>query len=326
MINVVERLMEKGLAYEEAGSVYFAVEKFPKYGQLSGVSLAELKTNARVNNDEFNKNAPADFVLWKAAKADEPSFPSPWGPGRPGWHIECSAMSMALLGESFDIHAGGIDLLFPHHENEIAQSEGATGAPLANYWLEGEHLLIEGEKMSKSFGNILTLTDIEAKGYSPLDLRYLFLTAGYRKPLNFTWQSLAAAKAARQKLINHLLDWTELTDGQVNSEYQNKFRVKIEDDLNLPQALATVWELIDDAQVATADKKATLLDFDRVLGLGLADLKPLKIPAAVETLVLAREKARAGNDYLKADQLRAEIDSLGFTIEDSPTGPRLRQK
>jgi len=326
MINLIKRLMDKGLAYEQANSIYFSVKKFPSYGQLSGVSLKDLKAGARVETDEEMKADPADFVLWKAAKANEPSFPSPWGPGRPGWHIECSAMSMTLLGESFDIHAGGIDLLFPHHENEIAQSEGATGAPLANYWLEGEHLLIEGEKMSKSFGNILTLADIEAKDYSPLDLRYLFLTALYRKPLNFTWESLAAAKTARQKLINHLLDWSELSTGQIDDKYQNKFKEKIENDLNLPQALATVWELIDDEQVVAADKKATLLDFDQVLGLGLADLAPLKIPAAVETLILAREKARAENDYLKADQLRTEIDSLGFMIEDSPTGPRLRQQ
>lgn len=326
IINLIKQLLAKGLAYEQAGSIYFSVKKFPDYGKLSNVSLKDLKAGARVEIDEETKVDPADFVLWKAAKADEPSFPSPWGSGRPGWHIECSAMSMALLGESFDIHTGGIDLLFPHHENEIAQSEGATGAPLANYWLEGEHLMIDGEKMSKSLDNILTLADIEAKGYSPLDLRYLFLTASYRKPLNFTWESLSAAKTARQKLNNFMLDWNELTDGQINGEYQNKFRVKIEDDLNLPQALALVWELIDDPQITAADKKATLLDFDQVFGLGLADLAPLKIPPAVETLVLAREKARVENNYLKADQLRSEIDSLGFTIEDSPAGPRLRQK
>ena len=326
MIKLIERLIAGGKAYVEDGSVYFAIDQFPNYGKLSGVKTADLKTNARVNNDEFNKNAPADFVLWKAAKPGEPSYDSPWGPGRPGWHIECSAMSMELLGDTFDLHTGGIDLLFPHHENEIAQSEGATGKPLAHYFLEGEYLMIEGEKMSKSLGNILTLKDIEAKGYSPLDLRYLFLTAKYRQSLNFTWESLAGAKTARHKLNNLLIDLADAKNGNINTEYQNKFREKIEADLNLPQALAVMWELLDDQTVSPADKKATLLDFDRVLGLSLAELKPAKVSADVETLLIAREQARHEGNFAKADQLRAEIESNGWLVDDTADGPKLKQK
>jgi len=326
MIKLIERLIAGGKAYVEDGSVYFAIDQFPNYGKLSGVKTADLKTNARVNNDEFNKNAPADFVLWKAAKPGEPSYDSPWGPGRPGWHIECSAMSMELLGDTFDLHTGGIDLLFPHHENEIAQSEGATGKPLAHYFLEGEYLMIEGEKMSKSLGNILTLKDIEAKGYSPLDLRYLFLTAKYRQSLNFTWESLAGAKTARHKLNNLLIDLADAKNGNINTEYQNKFREKIEADLNLPQALAVMWELLDDQTVSPADKKATLLDFDRVLGLSLAELKPAKVSADVETLLIAREQARHEGNFAKADQLRAEIESNGWVVDDTADGPKLKQK
>ena len=326
MIKLIERLIAGGKAYVEDGSVYFAIDQFPNYGKLSGVKTADLKTNARVNNDEINKNAPADFVLWKAAKPGEPSYDSPWGPGRPGWHIECSAMSMELLGDTFDLHTGGIDLLFPHHENEIAQSEGATGKPLAHYFLEGEYLMIEGEKMSKSLGNILTLKDIEAKGYSPLDLRYLFLTAKYRQSLNFTWESLAGAKTARHKLNNLLIDLADAKNGNINTEYQNKFREKIEADLNLPQALAVMWELLDDQTVSPADKKATLLDFDRVLGLSLAELKPAKVSADVETLLIAREQARHEGNFAKADQLRAEIESNGWVVDDTADGPKLKQK
>lgn len=326
MIKLIERLIAGGKAYVEDGSVYFAIDQFEGYGKLSGVKIADLKSGARVDNNEFNKNAPGDFVLWKAAKAGEPSYRSPWGEGRPGWHIECSAMSMAHLGDTFDLHTGGIDLLFPHHENELAQSEGATGAPLARYWLEGEHLMIEGEKMSKSLGNILTLKDIEAKGYSPLDLRYLFLTARYRQSLNFTWESLTAAQTARHKLNNLLIDLVETEKGNIDTAYQNKFKEKVEADLNTPQALAIMWQLIDDEQINPADKKATLLDFDQVLGLGLAELKPTKIPAEIETLLMARERARSEGNFAKADQLRDEIESNGWLIDDTPAGPKLKQK
>lgn len=326
IIALVKKLLDKGLAYEQDGSIYYSIGKFPTYGKLSGVNTANLKAGARVETDNYDKETPSDFTLWKAAKADEPSYDSPWGPGRPGWHIECSAMSTKLLGDTFDFHLGGIDLLFPHHENEIAQSEGASGQPLAHYWLHGEHLMVEGEKMSKSFGNQLTLANIEERGYSPLDLRYLFLTAGYRKPLNFTWDSLAAAKTARQKLNNLMLDLAVVNTDTISTAYQTKFKEKVEDDLNLPQALAVMWELVDDQTIKPEDKKATVLDFDQVLGLGLAEVKPIKIPDQVETLLMAREKARHDGDFAKADKLRGEIDLAGYTIEDTPAGPKLRQK
>ena len=326
MIKLIEKLIAGDKAYVEDGSVYFAIDQFPDYGKLSGVKIADLKTNARVNNDEFNKNAPGDFALWKAVKPGEPSYDSPWSQGRPGWHIECSAMSMEHLGDTFDLHTGGIDLLFPHHENEIAQSEGASGAPLAHYFLEGEHLMIEGEKMSKSLGNILTLREIEEMGYSPLDLRYLFLTAKYRQSLNFTWESLTGAKTARHKLNNFLIDLTDIKKGTIDTAYQNKFREKIEADLNIPQALAIAWQLIDDKQIDPADKKATLLDFDRVLGLGLVELKPTEISADVETLLIAREQARNEGNFARADKLRAEIESNGWLVDDTASGPKLKQK
>ena len=322
MIILISKLFDKGLAYESAGSIYYAVEKFKDYGKLSGVSLNNLKSGARGDNDEYPKDAPADFALWKAAKDGEPAWDSPWGKGRPGWHIECSAMSMKELGETLDIHAGGVDLIFPHHENEIAQSEGATGKPFANYWLEGEHLKIDDEKMSKSLKNIFTLETLKEKGYSPLAYRYLTLTAHYRKQLNFTWESLTAAQTALNKLENFVRDITEI--GEIDKNYQTKFKTSLEDDLNVPQVLAVVWELINNKNITDTDKKATLLDFDQVLGLGLADLKQIEIPEEVKKLIEKREADRTAGDFAKSDELREQILALGFKLEDSPSGPKIR--
>ncbi|MDO8443527.1 MAG: cysteine--tRNA ligase, partial [Candidatus Azambacteria bacterium] len=200
MLKIISALLKKGLAYESGGSIYFALSKFKSYGKLSGLKNRELKTGARVDVDEYDKTNAEDFVLWKAAKNNEPSWNASFGKGRPGWHIECSAMSMRYLGETFDIHGGAIDLLFPHHENEIAQSEGATGKPFVKYFIEGEHLSVNGEKMSKSLGNIFNLRDLEAKKFEPLAFRYLALTAHYRSKLNFTWESLQASQNALNNL------------------------------------------------------------------------------------------------------------------------------
>ncbi|MDP3004405.1 MAG: cysteine--tRNA ligase, partial [Candidatus Azambacteria bacterium] len=200
MIKIISALLKKGLAYKVDNSIYFDIFKFKSYGKLSGLKSRELKVGARVDVDEYGKADAEDFVLWKAAKADEPSWGAPFGKGRPGWHIECSAMSMKYLGETFDIHAGAVDLIFPHHENEIAQSEGATGKPFVKYFIEGEHLLVDSKKMSKSLGNIFNLRDLEAKKFDPLAFRYLVLTAHYRSKLNFTWKSLEAAQNALKKL------------------------------------------------------------------------------------------------------------------------------
>ncbi len=325
MISLIEKLIEKNLAYESEGSVYYSIKKFPTYGQLSNTDITNYSAE-KTDKDNYLKESASDFVLWKAAKKDEPTWDSPWGPGRPGWHIECSAMSMKELGETFDIHAGGIDLLFPHHENELAQSEGATGKKFANYWLEGEHLMIEGAKMSKSDNNFFTLREIAEKGYSPLALRYLFLTAHYRQPQNFTWESLAAAQTALKKLENLIRDWLNIPAGTILEDYQKKFSDNLENDLGLPQALATTWEMVNDISASPADKKATLLNFDQVLGLGLGEIKPITIPEAVTKLLAEREQARQSGDFTKSDELRAEIDNLGFTIEDTAAGPKLKAK
>jgi cysteinyl-tRNA synthetase len=326
MVNLIERLITNGLAYERDGSVYYAVAKFKAYGALSGVSLSGLKAGARVDNDEYAKEAPADFVLWKASKDGEPSWDSPWGKGRPGWHIECSAMSMQELGETFDLHLGGVDLLFPHHENEIAQSEGATGHQFVNYWLEGEHLLINNEKMSKSLGNIFTLNTLSEKGYSPLAYRYLTLTAHYRKPLNFTWESLTAAQTALNKLHSAVQDFKAGEVGEVDQTYQTKFKASLDDDLNAPQAVAVMWEVINDASLPHPTKLATLLNFDQVLGLGLAKLEVVEIPEAVKKIATEREAARDNKDFARADILRQQAVELGFIIDDTPDGPKIYQK
>ena len=327
MINLIERLIKNDLAYERDGSVYYAVNKFKNYGALSGISLAGLKAGARVDNDEYAKDAPADFVLWKASKNGEPSWDSPWGKGRPGWHIECSAMSMKELGETFDIHAGGVDLLFPHHENEIAQSEGATGHKFVNYWLEGEHLMIAGEKMSKSLGNIFTLNTLLEKGYPPLAYRYLTLTAHYRKPLNFTWESLGAAQTTLTRLQNVVRDLNKTSEvGVVDQTYQNKFKANLADDLNAPQAVALMWELINDSSLSPANKLATILNFDQVLGLGLDKLEAIEIPDEVKKIAAAREEARENKNFAQADILRQQAVELGFIIDDTPDGPKIRTK
>lgn len=206
MIKIISALLRRGLAYKVNNSIYFDIFKFKSYGKLSGLKSRELKVGTRVDVDEYGKADAEDFVLWKAAKADEPSWNAPFGKGRPGWHIECSAMSMKYLGETFDIHAGAVDLIFPHHENEIAQSEGVTGKPFVKYFIEGEHLLVDSKKMSKSFGNIHTLKNIEVKGFDPLAFRYLILTAHYRSKLNFTWKSLEAAQNALKKLRESVLE------------------------------------------------------------------------------------------------------------------------
>lgn len=324
MIELIERLMDKGLAYERDGSVYYEIDCFPQYGKLSGLEPSSLKAGARVQNDEYNKEAPGDFALWKAAKTGELSWSSPWGKGRPGWHIECSAMSMKELGETFDLHLGGVDLIFPHHENEIAQSKGATGKPLARFWLESEHLLVANEKMSKSLKNIFTLETLAEKSYSPLAYRYLTLTTHYRKVLNFTWESLNAAQIALTKLEGLARETTET--GTINQDYKNRFMTAISNDLNTPQALAVIWELISDKNIPDPDKKATLLDFDQVLGLGLANLAPTIIPAEIKKLVEERELARKAGDFTKSDKLREQISALGFTVEDSPTGPKIKKE
>lgn len=300
--------------------------------------------------DEYSKEEVRDFVLWKFKKAKEPFWRSPWGDGRPGWHIECSAMSMKYLGSTFDIHSAGIDLLFPHHENEIAQSEGATGKKFVKYFIEGEHLLVEGKKMSKSLGNIFTLRDLENRGADPIAFRYFVLGAHYRSQLNFTWESLNAAANSLARLREFIfilrrqnkqifsrltLKSSDLPDRQAGAfqkfaYFTTKFNKTISEDLNTPKALAVLWELIStyNKNPATHNPKYilnTIYKFDEVLGLGLKEIKEIKPPKKVIDLLNEREKARKNKNFKHADELRTEIARLGWQIEDKVEGPLLKK-
>lgn len=331
MIKIIASLLKKGLAYKIDRSIYFDISKFKKYGRLSGVKARELKTGVRIDVDEYTKEQAEDFVLWKAVKAGEPWWRAPFGEGRPGWHIECSAMSMKYLGPTFDIHAGAVDLIFPHHENEIAQSEGATGKKFVNYFIEGEHLLVDGEKMSKSLGNVFNLRDIEVKGFDPLSFRYLVLTAHYRSKLNFTWKSLEAARNALDKLREIVTNLKIETSQKSNVEMlkkrlTEKFKKYINDDLEMPRALALLWNIVKSEKLDTKTKYDLIIDFDKVLGLNLAHVKTEKIPMEILKLTNKREKYREEKNFKKADEIRKKIKKLGWLIEDTKNGPKIKQK
>lgn len=320
MVKYIEELIKKGLAYtEKDGSVYFDISKFPNYGLLSGLDKRQLKSGTRILSDEYTKDNVQDFALWKAVEPQEVGYDSPWGRGRPGWHIECSVMSQTLLGDTFDIHAGGIDLLFPHHENEIAQSEGKTGKKFVNYFIHGDFILVDGEKMSKSKKNFYILSDLIEKGFDPIAYRYLTLTAHYRDKLNFTWESLTAAAQALSNLRQQIRLW-EQPKGDVTHFYQ-RFMESANNDLNMPQAVAVMWEMVR-SDNTTSSKSADLLAMDKILGLGLDQYlgKPLEVPLAVQKLIDARENARKIKDFEKSDMLRKEIKDLGYEIEDTPNG------
>ncbi len=349
MVRLISILLRKKLAYRAAEGIYFSIAKFKPYGKLSQLKKQKLKVGARISTDEYSKNEARDFALWKLEKPGEPSWPAPFGAGRPGWHIECSAMSMKYLGPTFDIHAGGVDLLFPHHEDEIAQSEGATGKPFVRYFVEGEHLMVDGKKMSKSLGNFHTLSTIEKRGFEPLDFRYLVLGAHYRKSLNFTWKGLQAAKNGRAGLINaverigrglsagrrsgSLKDEGEAL--KVIALAEKQFRAALADDLNTPKALAVLNELLHygnsllDRRLLTGRAARiigmTVKTFDRALGLGLGRRQKSAVPDAVKKLADAREKFRQTKRWQEADKIREKIRKLGYIIEDSPSGPRLKK-
>jgi len=331
MIKIISALLRRGLAYKVNNSIYFDIFKFKSYGKLSGLKSRELKVGARVDVDEYGKADAEDFVLWKAAKADEPSWNAPFGKGRPGWHIECSAMSMKYLGETFDIHAGAVDLIFPHHENEIAQSEGVTGKPFVKYFIEGEHLLVDSKKMSKSFGNIHTLKNIEVKGFDPLAFRYLILTAHYRSKLNFTWKSLEAAQNALKKLRESVLEIQKEAEKSIVlkndfNKYQDKFLSHVNNDLEMPCALALLWDIIKSEKLTAKTKYNLIIDFDKIFGLNLSKIKIEKIPPPVLKLVKEREKYRQEKNFTKSDELRQKIESLGWLVEDTIKGPKTKQK
>jgi len=328
-IELIKQLQKKGYTYETTQAVYFDISKFPKYAQLSGQKIEEKKQGAReeVIVDKEKKN-PQDFALWFKLtgrfKNHIQHWPSPWQEGFPGWHIECSAMSMKYLGEQFDIHCGGVDHIGVHHTNEIAQSETATGkSPWVKYWLHGEFLLLDKNKMAKSAGGFITLNTLREKGFNPLAFRLLCLQTHYRQKINFSWESLAASQNALKSLYEKISELEE-TDRQLK-EYKEKFEEAINDDLDMPKAVSLIWEVLKSDKPAGAKKK-TLLNFDKVLGLSLDKIKPLKIPEEIKTLASTREKARINNDYKKADQIREELEKLGYQVEDTKNGPKIKNK
>ncbi|MAZ67652.1 cysteine--tRNA ligase [bacterium] len=335
-VVLIQTLVEKDYAYELEDGVYFDTQQFPTYGELGGQSESEQETGARVEANP-DKRDPRDFVLWK--KNPDLGWDSPWGKGFPGWHIECSGMIFALLGRQIDIHTGGIEHIGVHHNNEIAQSEAATGKkPFSRFWLHRAHIQVEGRKISKSLGNTVYLRQISDRGFSPLSYRYWLLTSHYSTPANFTWDALEGAHAALKKLHRYFVDELNVDDGLVDTQYQEKFTALINDDLNTPKAVALVWELVKDEDVTPEDKRATLLLFDSVLGLGLNESKDrlaellkgggqkLSIsdaPENIQKLVEEREKAREQKDFERSDELRQKIKKEGYTIEDTDKGPQL---
>lgn len=332
IIKFIQELIDKGFAYNtDDGSVYFSIAKFKDYGKLSQLNRDGLKVGARVNQDEYDKENPADFALWKAYEKNdgEVSFDSPWGKGRPGWHIECSVMSQDTLGQTIDIHAGAVDLIFPHHENEIAQSEARTGQPFARFWIHGEHLLVDGKKMSKSLNNFYILNDIIQKGYGPLDFRYFCLLGHYRSKLNFTWEGLNAAKNALLNLQQHIIRLKDLpnADEKLLSNAKNNFLDACKNDLDTPRAIGAFQELINKClKLNTGGQKLVDLirEFDTILALDL--IKNIEIPAKIKKLADERLLAKKSGDFKKADELRDQIIQAKYIIEDKPDSYKLLPK
>jgi cysteinyl-tRNA synthetase len=328
MIKLISVLVKKGLAYQgKDRSVYFEIAKFPDYGKLAGLGAVSLQTGSRVESDEYNKEEARDFVLWKAMKPGEPAWPSPFGLGRPGWHIECSAMSMRYLGEHFDIHTGGVDNIFPHHENEIAQSEAATGKTFVNYWMHAEHLMVDNQKMSKSLNNFYTLHYIKTKGFEPLAFRYATLMNHYRSKMNFTWESLEAGQNALNNLrfeITKLRMTTKKrlkSDLKIEKNFLEDFDKAVNNDLNIPEALGVAWQTLKEKNLAPDRKLRLLLDFDKIFGLKLKDVKKPVIPKKVRALVKERELLRNHQQFIQSDALRKKIEGLGYKLEDTDEGP-----
>ena len=323
MIEYVKKLMANGYAYETSTAIYFDVSKLDKYGILSGINLADQKSGARVEVDKEKKN-PYDFALWiKAPENHLMKWDSPWGPSYPGWHIECSAMGQKYLGEQFDIHTGGIDLIPTHHENEIAQSKGACGKIPARYWMHGEYLLINGGKMSKSLGNVYLLDDIVNRGYDPLVYRLFSYSCHYRNKLNFTWEGMEASAKSYERLKDgyqkHLAGEDEIAQ-EVIDEFENRFHMAINDDLNMPLAMSVVWEVVRYEQKS---KKLAdlLLKFDSVMGLQI-DKRTEKeeIPEEILELVEQRKLARQERDYAKSDEIRDTLKEKGYEVKDTKDG------
>ncbi|HEY2093154.1 MAG TPA: cysteine--tRNA ligase [Thermoanaerobaculia bacterium] len=347
MVDLVEQLRERGHTYVADGSTYFRVATLPDYGKLSRVEIDTTSGYSRIESDEYEKESARDFVLWKSKKENEPSWQTPIGEGRPGWHLECSAMSMQLLGETFDIHTGAVDLIFPHHENEIAQSEGATGKPFVRYWIHGEHLNIDSQKMSKSLGNIYTLDEIVAMGYEPLTLRYALLSVPHRTKLNFTEQSLDDAKSAIGRIESFFLRLDDVAasaprdaahaDDSADAligKFLADFQEAMDDDLNTAGALGALFTFIRDANVAIDAGRITAGDAE---GLREAlrkvdpvlDIYPKRdrsLDEEIEKLIEARQAARKSRNFAEADRIRDELVARGIVLEDTSAGVRWRKK
>ncbi len=321
MIDIVARLIERGHAYEVGGTVYYDIASFRDYGKLSRNSRDQLLAGTRGEVDP-RKHHPGDFTLWKSAGEHRLQvWPSPWGDGFPGWHIECSAMSMALLGERFDIHTGGSDNVFPHHEAEIAQSEGATGHQVVSHWMHGGHLLLGGARMAKSAGNFFRITELIDQGFDPLAFRYLMLQAKYRTKLNFSTEALGGADRALAQLRDRVAQWSGGPE-QETTDFESRFQAALADDLDFPAAMALVSKLVH-ADVAAGAKARLLRGWDRVLGLDLARGSVKKeLPPGAAELLSARERARAAKDYIASDRLRESLARIGITVIDTPDGQR----
>jgi cysteinyl-tRNA synthetase len=332
-IGMVQTLLKKGYAYTIDDGIYFDTGKFKTYGQLTGQHIEELKAGARVEPNP-QKNNPTDFALWKFSypkgrSLRQMEWDSPWGIGFPGWHIECSAMSRTVLHtDQLDIHTGGADLIPVHHTNEIAQSEAATGvSPFVRFWVHGQFIMVDGEKMSKSKGNFYKLSDIEQKGFDPLALRYLYMTAHYRTYLNFTWKGITAAQNSLTQLRQLMTSLPIVHKAlKIPDKFQQKFQQALSDDLNLPRALAVVWEVAK-ATIEPAEKYTLLLEFDRVLGLGFdrVENKDETISDDIHELINKREALRKEKKFTEADAVRKELEKKGYILEDTPQGIRVKK-
>jgi cysteinyl-tRNA synthetase len=329
-IQLIKTLYEKGYAYETSDGVYFDISKFSRYGVLGNVDIAALKDGARVAvNTE--KRHPADFALWKKGLL---GWESAWGKGFPGWHIECTAMCFATLGKQIDIHTGGEDLKYTHHNGEIAQAESATGKPYVRYWIHNAHLKIDDTKIAKSLGNGVRLDSLIDQGFPALAYRYWLLTGHYRSSVNFTMDALESSKQALFRLKRFIFNAATTTPGRVDNTYRARFHTAINDDLDTPRAVALMWELMKDASISDADKIATLREFDTVFDIGLRDtpsdvrrelgiMKDEDMPDTVRDLISARKDARDAKDWSEADRIRDAINLLGYTVEDTPQGQRI---